>query len=62
MSKDLKHIRITNKNHPHFGEEGVVVKEDEKLSLSFLGQMDLIKNEDDEFFFAERSDYKIVNN
>lgn len=60
MSKDLKHIIITNKNHPHFGEECIVVKEYEKLSLSSLCQMDLIKNEDDETFFAEKSDYKII--
>lgn len=63
MSKETirPFVKITNKKHPHYGEEGMLLERDVPLSLSFLGKKDLIADTEGGKFFADREDYKIIN-
>lgn len=56
----MSKVIITKKGHPHFGECAVVIKKDEPLSMSFLGTMDRLRNDNGKEFFAKRKDYKFI--
>lgn len=60
MGNTIVIVKITNKKHPHYGEEGSVVEENQLLSLSFLGRMDRIRGNDGQEFFADKKDYKVI--
>ncbi len=62
MSKEVirPFIKVTNKKHPHYGEDAMILEKDVQLSLSFLGKMDKAINVDGREFFIKREDYKII--